>query len=240
MSISLCVTNFNRYELLINSFIDLVDDDRVSEIVISDDCSDPAIYKLAEDRVREWPKVKLFRNAVNLDCYRNKYEAVKRASNEWVILADSDNVFTKEFINSIFSIDHQWVGSRKVIYQPSFAKPHFDFKKYSTLLLHSSCVGRYMDDPTFQTMLNAANYVVNRDEYLKVWDGSVNPVTSDSIFMAYNWLKAGNSIYVVPSLEYEHRVDNHGKEERSHYAKNVRATPRGFHEDIINKLKSMR
>lgn len=236
MSISLCLTNFNRYELLINSFIDLVDDDRVSEVVISDDHSDPAIYKLVEDRVKEWPKVKLFRNAVNLDCYRNKREAVSKATNEWVILADSDNVFTKEFVNVLYS--HEW--PKKEILQPCFARPHFNFSKYEIHGIFSKNVAQYMNDPTFQTMLNACNYFVNRDEYLKVWDGSVNPVTSDSIFMAYNWLKAGNSIYVVPGLEYEHRVDNHGKEERSHYAKNVRSTPRGFHEDIINKLKAMR
>lgn len=246
MSISLCVTNFNRYELLINSFIDLVDDDRVSEIVISDDCSDPAIYKLVEDRVKEWPKVKLFRNAVNLDCYRNKREAVSKATNEWVILGDSDNVFTKEFVDILPVFRPKSIPlallplTGKCLFQPSFAKPHFNFKGFEDRTITQHNVWHTMNDPTFQTMLNACNYFVNRDEYLKVWDGSVNPVTSDSIFMAYNWLKASNSIYVVPNLEYEHRVDNHGKEERSHYALKHRMTPRGFHEDIINKLKAMR
>jgi glycosyltransferase involved in cell wall biosynthesis len=238
--VSLCLTNYNRYELLINSFIGLVDDDRVSEVVISDDCSDPAIYKLVEDRIKDWPKVKLFRNAVNLDCYRNKREAVSKATNEWVILADSDNVFTKRYVDSLYARESIYPFSRHEILTPSFARPHFDFHRYIGYNITKESVGYSMEESTFQTMLNACNYFVNRDEYLKVWDGSVNPVTSDSIFMAYNWLKAGNSIYVVPGLEYEHRVDNHGKEERSHYAKNVRSTPRGFHEDIINKLKAMR
>jgi hypothetical protein len=49
------------------------------------------------------------------------------------------------------------------------------------------------------------------------------------------WLESGKSIYVVPGLEYEHRVHD-----GSHYQNNVRRTPRGFHQDTENKLKSMR
>jgi hypothetical protein len=84
-------------------------------------------------------------------------------------------------------------------------------------------------------MLNAMNYFVHRDEYLRVWDGSIDPVTSDSLFQNYNWLKAGNEISVLPELEYEHRVHS-----GSHYQNNVRRTPRGFHESIIQKLKELR
>ena len=242
--ISFCVTNYNRYELLIESFIDLIDDDRISEIVISDDCSDSNLYKMLEERVKQWPKVKLFRNAVNIDCYRNKREAVSRATNEWVILADSDNVFDKKFVdvllNRYFIPDLGIYEFNSRIFTPSFARPHFNFSNFTGFNINKYNVSEYVNDPTFQTMLNAANYFVNRDEYLRVWDGSINPVTSDSIYMAYNWLKAGNSIYVVPGLEYSHRVDNHGKEERSHYAKKFRETPRGLHEDILNKIKAMR
>jgi len=238
--ISLCITNFNRYALLIESFIQVVDDDRISEIVISDDCSDQAIYKMIEDKVKQWPKVKLYRNTFNVDCYINKQIAISRSSNEWVILFDSDNIITTDFINALYSRNSVYPFSRYEILTPSFAKPHFDFHRYIGSTITKGIVASCMGESTFQTMLNAANYFVHRDEYLKVWDGSVNPVTSDSIFMAYNWLRAGNSIYVVPGLQYYHRVDNHNGEERSHYAANVRKTPRGFHDDIVNKLKAMR
>ena len=79
------------------------------------------------------------------------------------------------------------------------------------------------------------NYFVNRDEYLRVWDGSIDPVTSDSLYQNYNWLNGGNSIYVVPNLTYEHRVHS-----GSHYQNNVRRTPQGFHDSIIEKLKNMK
>lgn len=50
------------------------------------------------------------------------------------------------------------------------------------------------------------NYFVHRDEYCRVWDGSIEPWTADTIFQNYNWLKAGNKIHVVKGMQYEHLV----------------------------------
>jgi hypothetical protein len=183
---------------------------------------------------RSIPKVKLFRNEKNLDCYRNKRESVDRAANEWVIVFDSDNIMTKSYIDRVENLFVAGLN-KKTIYQPSFAKPHFNFTRHEGLLVDQTNVGKRLTDDTFGTMLNAMNYFVSREEYLRVWDGSIDPVTSDSIFHNYNWLKAGNSIYVVPGLEYEHRVHN-----GSHYQNNVRRTPQGFHESIIQKLKELK
>jgi glycosyltransferase involved in cell wall biosynthesis len=231
--ISLCLTTYNRTDLLFESFQQVIDDDRISEIVIVDDHSPMEVFNTIHEHTKDIPKVKLYRNEKNLDCYRNKREAVSKATNEWVIIFDSDNIMTKGYVDRVSSLD--WVGHKGVVYQPSFSKPHFDFRRYEAQVVNRSYVAYLMNDGTFQTMLNAMNYFVNRDEYLRVWDGSVDPVTSDSIFQNYNWLKAGNSIYVVPGLEYEHRVHN-----GSHYQNNVKRTPRGFHDSIIQKLKELR
>jgi glycosyltransferase involved in cell wall biosynthesis len=229
--ISLCLTNFNRTELLYESYRQLVNDDRVSEIVISDDASSDEVYSTITWQSKALDKVKIYRNETNLDCYRNKRQAVKHAVNQWVIIADSDNIFTPEYVDRLFS--REWEVN--TLLQPSFAKPHFDFRKYEGVLITKYNVSKFMEDPTFGTMLNAMNYFVNRDEFLRVWDGSVDPVTSDSIFHNYNWLKNGNSIYVCPDLTYEHRVHN-----QSHYQNNVRRTPHGFHESIEEKLKALK
>lgn len=233
--ISLCITTYNRTELLFESFKHVIDDSRVSEIVIVDDNSDWNLYDEIIYVLKEKPisKVKVYRNQSNIDCYRNKREAISKASNEWVIIFDSDNIITKQYINPLEKLFIAGLNP-KTVYQPSFAKPHFNFTKYESFLIDKSNVGKYMVDATFSTMLNAMNYFVNRDEYLKVWDGSIDPVTSDSIYQNLNWLKAGNNIYVVPGLEYEHRVH-----EGSHYQNNHRRTPRGFHQRIENELKTL-
>ena len=79
------------------------------------------------------------------------------------------------------------------------------------------------------------NYLVNREEYLRVFDNDIRPVTSDSIYQNYRWIEAGNMIYVVPDFQYDHRVHD-----GSHYRQNVRRTPSHLHDDIVNRLKQMK
>lgn len=232
--ISVCLTNYNRTELLYEAVSKVLMDERVNEIVISDDCSQVELYNTVVWQFKSIEKVKIYRNESNVDCYLNKRRAVELATNEWVCIWDSDNIFSKDYIDRIENLIIGGINS-KTVYQPDFAKPHFNFKAYSGKNVTKENVSTFMGDATFQTMLNAFNYFVNRSEFLRVFDDSVNPVTSDSIFHNYNWLNAGNSIYVVPGLEYEHRIHD-----GSHYREKVNLTPRGFHNDIVNKLMLMR
>lgn len=235
-SISVCIPNFNRTTLLFEALQVPLEDERVSEIVIVDDCSDYTLYSEVMAFCYSQPKIKLFRNEVNQDCFKNKRIAVSKATNEYVVLLDSDNSISKEYIDAIF--ETQWMSTK--ILQPTFAKPHFDFRKFGTGTVTKANVKDYLYDSSFTTALNAMNYFVNRDEYLRVWDGSVDPVTSDSIWQNYCWLNAGNSIYFVPGMHYKHRVDDHKNEAKSHYSENNKRTPKNFHMDVIKKLKQLR
>lgn len=229
--ISLALTTYNRTDLLWESFRQVVNDPRIAEIVIVDDCSPMEVYNTIAWQTKSIDKVKLFRNEKNLDCYRNKAEAISRASNEWVIIFDSDNILTTSYLDAVFA--HSW--NKHQIFQPCFARPHFNFLPFQNKIISASNVSRYMHDDTFKTMLNAMNYFVNREEYLRVWDGGIDPVTSDSLYQNYRWLSLGNSMYIVPGMEYEHRVHN-----GSHYQQNVKRTPRGLHDSILIKLKNLK
>lgn len=232
MKISVAIPTFKRTDLLYQSFQQVINDDRVGEVVIVDDASPSHTYAEIESYCGSNPKIKLFRNCENLDCYRNKMEAVKNCSHEYVILFDSDNILTVDYLDKIYDAP-LWSPER--ILQPSFAKPHFDFRKYAGLLASKKNVAKYARESTFTTMLNACNFFVNRERYLEVWDEHVDPVTSDSIYFAWCWLNAGNGIHVLPGLEYEHRVH-----EGSHYQQNNKRTPKGFHESIVKRLQQMR
>lgn len=232
--ITVCLTSYNRTELLYESFKQIIDHPFVTEIVIVDDASkDAQVRDYIFNLTKVSHKIIPYFNARNLDCYFNKREAVSKSRNEWVILFDSDNILTKQYIDRL---ENLWIAglNAKTVYQPSFAKPHFDFRKFEGLLIDRSNIGRYFPQPQFSTMLNAMNYFVNRDEYLRVWDGSIDPVTSDSIYQNLNWFKAGNNMYVVPGLEYDHAVHS-----GSHYQNNVRRTPSGLHERIENEIKAL-
>jgi len=231
--ISVCLTNYNRTDLLFESISPFLNDERIDEIVISDDHSIPKIFDDVCENYKDNDKVQIFRNTENLDCYRNKRQAVKRATNEYVLLLDSDNIFTVDFIDKIFERKEVWEPC--IALAPCWAKPHFNFTELSGKTISKENVASLLNVGSCSTMLNAMNYFVNREEYLRVWDGSIDPVTSDSLYQNYNWLNSGNSIYVVTNLTYEHRVHS-----GSHYQNNVRRTPQGFHDSIIEKLKNMK
>lgn len=229
--ISFCVTSFNRFEFTVQSFEQILHDDRVSEIIISDDASTDNSFLHFIAHFMHEQKVKIFRNETNQDCFRNKKTAIELASNHFCILGDSDNVFGVDYLDVIF--DYLW--DKNVILTPSWAAPHFDFRDYEGLLITKENVAKYIDKPMFEVCLNAANYFVNRQSFLDSWDGSINPVTSDSIWVAYNWLKDGKGIFVTPNLTYTHRVHN-----GSHYQNNKHRTEDGLHEQILTNLRNMK
>jgi glycosyltransferase involved in cell wall biosynthesis len=230
--IGIAIPTFNRYQILFESFAEVHDDDRIKEVIISDDASEMGIRSAMIEMGSCFKKTRFNWNEANIDCYANKMTALVHSNTEWNILLDSDNKIGVEYLDRIFAYD-EW--DKDTIYTPDFAAPHFDFRAYSGLLITKESVSQYIDKPMFEVLLNACNYFVNKHEYLKVWDKNTNPVTSDSIYMAYKWLESGRKIQVVEGLMYFHRVW-----EGSHYQNNVHRTPQGFHESILNKLRQLK
>ena len=134
--------------------------------------------------------------------------------------------------NGVFLIAFEWEPD--TAYMPSFAAPAFDYRSYEGIVLSKENIAHYIDRPMIGTCLNCMNYFVNREEYLKVWDGSIDPHTADSIFQNYNWLKAGNRIRIVKGLTYNHRIH-----EGSHYKNNHQKTG-NLYEEIMQKLRELK
>lgn len=212
--------------MTIEAFYDVYEDERISEIIIVDDASDFGIYEDLRSMCDALPKVKLYRNVTNQDCYRNKMTAVSFATNEWVCLWDSDNVFGKDYIDKLFELE--WNANTS--YMPSFAAPTFDYSAFSGVTITRGNVASYMGLPMFDTMLNCMNFFINRPEYLRVFDGSINPHTADSLYFNYCWFNAGNCMYVTPGLKYGHTIHS-----GSHYIQNNHKTG-NLYEEIIQKL----
>lgn len=228
--ISLCLTNYNRVDLLIESFQQIYNDERISEIVISDDCSDIEIVNKLEDLFELLPKIRMVSNDYNQDCYKNKALAIGLSKNKFAILADSDNIFTTDYLDRIFEIK-EW--EEKTAYLPSFAQPQFDYREFEGLTITKDNVSSCMDKPLFRTMCNTMNYFADRDFYLECFDESVNPHTEDSIFINYKWLKNGGKLFVVPNLYYQHTVHMGSHYRLNHHKVN------GFDKLIDQKLKAL-
>lgn len=235
--IGIAIPTWNRVDVLIESFSNVLSDKRVEQINICDDASDLEIFKQVKSiadvlNSTHNNKITLSRNLTNQDCFRNKMHSLFGVSSDWAILLDSDNVIDTGYIDKLYEFE-QW--DEDTIYTPCFAEPNFDFRDYSGILISKENIAEFIDKPMFEVMLNASNYFIHKDTWLSVWDDSVNPVTSDSIYVCYKWLEAGNKIKVVNGLHYFHRVWS-----QSHYQNNVSRTPQGFHEDILNKIRQLK
>jgi glycosyltransferase involved in cell wall biosynthesis len=207
--LSLCLTNYNRYEMLLESFQHVYDDPRITEIVISDDCSDIKIYRKLEAFCKDRPKIKLFRNDKNVGMSLNKKLAIERATEDWCILLDSDNIIKPDYIDAVYEIaatPPPFGVSKKCIYCPEFAKPEFDYRKFSGYSFNAKEAKDLMSDKVFNMLMNTCNYIVHREQYLKVYQHNPSIKASDTIHFNYLWLKSGGSFYVVPGMQYFHRV----------------------------------
>lgn len=229
--ISLVLTHFNRFPLLCQCVSHVIDDARIGEIVIVDDNSTDGSKERLISVFGSNPKVQLVFNAENIDCYRNKKKAMEWAKNEWCILFDSDNIIKPSYLDVLYHIQN-WRSD--VVYCPDFAEPHFDYREHAGGIIDRTDIHQYVNRRNFLTALNTCNYFVHRETYLKVWDGSVNPHTVDSMFQMLNWLEAGNKLVIVPGLRYFHRVHA-----GSHYKLNVHKTG-NFAQVVENRIKALR
>jgi glycosyltransferase involved in cell wall biosynthesis len=229
-TISLCITTFNRMEWTLRSFEQVLYDPRLKEIIISDDCSEPSVYTKLEDAVGGMDNVKLFRTEKNLGCYHNKKRAIELASSEWVVILDSDNIIGPEYLDVIF--EQYW--DEKKIMAPQLGLPSLDYSAWTPLMFSSKNVAHYIDKGNFAMFLNTFNFCINRNEFLRIFDDSVEPWTSDSIYFCYCWLAGGNYIHCVPHLRYTHSIHP-----QSHYTLHNQKNP-GFYNDVLMKLIYLR
>jgi glycosyltransferase involved in cell wall biosynthesis len=219
MKLSLCITTYNRYDLTIESFAKVIDDPRIDDIVILDDCSRPEIkdrfYNFAlHDKTL---KVRFIEQAANVGMSRNKRDAIAAARNEWAIIFDSDNVIDPTYLDAFFTYvtakTHMGLPiPTSFIFCPDFAKPNFDYRAFSKATHPTYCIYEAKDaaslikDSDFNCLMNTCNYVVNRDVYLKTYKYNKEHVASDTVWHNYNHLKAGGKFAVVPGMQYFHRV----------------------------------
>lgn len=237
--ISICITNYNRDSLVFEAIKQIVDDERVTDIVICDDHSKPCYVAAIKAFSDCYPKINFIHHTNNVGCYKNKVRAVKHAKNEWVYLLDSDNVLSPEAIDELFKYNFHYEWKRDTILAPDFAWPTFDYRHFSDITFHKGNVSKFVDHKRFDCFINTANYFFHRDEYIANHDPNIEPWTADTIYTNYRWLNRGNKIHVLKGLQYFHRTDDFKGQEGSHYKTHNKRT-NGFAKKIEQKLKQLR
>lgn len=198
--ISFACTTYNRYQMAIDSFAQIIDNDFISEFVIVDDASTDNSGMMLHEHFKNNEKVKVFINDKNIQMSRNKESVISKCKEDYVLIGDSDNTFTNESIESLKNIDFK----PDTIYCPSFAKPSFDYRKFSDQTFDKRNASFLVRDSMGNCCMNTANYLVPREAYSEVYEYNPEHLASDTIWFNYLWLKAGNKFEIVEGFEYDH------------------------------------
>jgi glycosyltransferase involved in cell wall biosynthesis len=208
--LSLCLTVYNRFDEFQKTLSYALSDSRIDEVVISDDCSKPEFQEKLKSISH--PKVKLFFNEENFGPFKNKTLTIKRASNDWILLFDSDDVLTIDYLNALEKIE---TFNPKILYCPEYGVcvrngknvDKWDFTVYlgeeqtlSSMVEHARKGSHHCS-----AFLNTCVYIANKNEYLKTVEPYLDIVFyNDAIHLKYIWLNSGNSCVVIPNMFYYH------------------------------------
>jgi len=238
--ISLAITSYNRDEYTISSFKNVLDDDRISEIVICDDYSDLNIFESLKSKINSlnFKKIKLHRNEQNLGSSLNKKQVVSLCENDWVIIFDSDNIIPKSYIDKIFEIN-EW--NSNLMYLPDKASI-FDYRMFDNQTFDKYDVTEKLSDRTMLCLLNTGNYFVNKNKYLETYKYDITVKHTDGIYFIFLWLKNDYSIYVVKDMEYIHNFhDKNGWTENViENEKKLEQLVSEFKQEILNKFDTVK
>jgi len=211
--LSLCIPTMNRWSFLEVNLPKYLEIPYIHEIVISDETGEDAA------KIRERftdPKIKIFVNAERLGAFRNKEEAVRRATNEWAALIDSDNFAPLSYFEAWISYIQTHPMAPSIVYAPSRTIPinghnGFDYRDFIPCALTKQTYGTLKDHRMMECLINTGNYIVHRQFYLDSSDPAyAHFFTTVNAWEAKlrTWLllnKGGT--YVFPAnLEYYHSV----------------------------------
>ena len=229
-TIGLCCPTYNRYEFTKRMVDNVINDNRIEQVYIQDDCSTDGSYEQLCKYYGGNTKVNIGRNEQNRDCAFNKATVVSKSKEEYVCLIDSDNIIGEDYLNAIFK--EEWEPD--TILAPVWAKPSFDYREYSGVTITKENINQYLWQPMFMTALNTMNFFVNRNRFVIVFDWQFNPHNCDSIYFNYCWLKNGGKIKFVEGMQYYHEIH-----QQSHYVQNIPVS-HGIHDIIVNKIMELK
>jgi glycosyltransferase involved in cell wall biosynthesis len=207
MNISIAIpTHDDRWCYTSKTIANIHDNEHVVEIILVDDHSSDEIYNRLVSAVKEYPKVKLFRNDTQEFVFLNKYIAVSHCTSDWVALLDSDNIFDCNFIDRMCEQE----ADSHIIYCPDKALPRFDFSPYVNLMIDKENCKKFLEENLFEVFLNTGNYCFNRQLFLEIlkpfFNGPLDPsiYAADVIWMNYHFLKNGMVFKIIHGTQYEH------------------------------------
>lgn len=209
---SLCIPTMDRYDAFLEKTLpNYIDNEFITEIIISDENGNDV------EKIKNFidsPKIKHLVNKKTLGTFRNKIRACRAASNDWIVLIDSDNYAGTEYFRTAKDFINNHQISKESILAPSWAKPDFDFRGFEGRAINRKTIKSMKKKRLFKTLVNTGNFVINK--YLvhsvNLANEDKNIAQSSSCDVVYfNTLlfeQFDLNIHIVPNMHYDHIVHN--------------------------------
>lgn len=202
MTYGLAITTFNRFDLTVKSCARVLDDPRISRILILDDASTDDSYEKLRTYYNGIDKVIVTREVENRGMSIAKRNAIGLCTQPWCIILDSDNEIGPDYLDALDKLELR----DDTIYCPEWAMPQFDYRKFAGVTYDKHNAAGYLKKPMFEQHLNTANYLVPAWNYCGVYRHDPTVKETDTVHFAYLWLKEGYKYHVVPGMRYNHLV----------------------------------
>lgn len=188
-------------------FNEIVNDPRIDEVIIVDDCSLEGETFMLKQVIKDNPKIKYFKNEENLGELKTRIRGAKEAKNDWVIFLDGDNSLTQSYLDEIYRIP-EWKSN--VIYCPDFGNiKGINYRALSGTYINKESIKEIIKNNSYMIpmFLNTGNYFMHRQSYLEtaITVQDIPKYEYGDIVIAEAWFDSGNYMFVVEGMEYVHR-----------------------------------
>jgi glycosyltransferase involved in cell wall biosynthesis len=210
--ISVAIPHWNRGALIHRPLWNIVNDERIEEIVIVDDGSSEEEFALLTKNVTRYDQrnvVTIHRREENRGAQFTKIECVEKIVGEWMILLDSDNTLFSSYLNAVVSLNEL---DEKSLYCPDWAFPYFCFHQLRGKKIDFQKTCHLAQNGILQKiyLLNDGNYFFHKTTYLNQLSSlkQIENDVADVILANYSWLSQGGFLTVLQGARYLHRIDD--------------------------------
>jgi hypothetical protein len=212
---SLCIPTIDRYDTFLSIYLPkYIENELINEIIICDENGDD-VNKIKSNNSINCSKLKLYINEAKLGPFLNKQKCCQLATNEWIVLMDSDNFADYDYfkIGKSFIETHIENSNKSVILCPSFAKPNFNYTNLEGLCLKREIFELLKNKENVMILMNTGNYIINKylidtinlsNEDMEIIH---NSSACDVILLNTILFEQFNlQMFIVPKLHYSHVV----------------------------------
>ena len=209
--LTIAIATMRRWSFLKDSLPLYLARPEVGEVVVCDETGED-YEAIINSSFGTHPKLRLYKNPTRLGIYENKLKAASLATQDWIAVLDSDNLFNDEWFDQLSTVVFD---SKTIVASADFknlnvetGQVSYPCKQFSGRVINRMNWNFTLRQPGWNFLLNDGNWIIPKAAVaaLPTNEKSGNWEAADAIYMLRQFIVAGFNIYYAPDLVYTHIV----------------------------------